>query len=188
MATGTNIRTYFEGTWHNEDLAVMRAADHGSWLGTTVFDGARYFNGVAPDLHAHCARINRSAEALMITPTVSAEDMVALVWEGLAAYSKDEGLRQRLGRRRHGKCGRDSHRQRLHGPRRRAVHPGAQRHLPRGHHPGAAHGAYPLPSRAADQPSARDVLGLGVVGQLKPPVARGSALRHDRPPEGLSHA
>jgi len=89
MATGTNIRTYFEGTWHNEDLAVMRAADHGSWLGTTVFDGARYFNGVAPDLLAHCARINRSAEALMITPTVTAEDMVALVWEGLAAYPSD---------------------------------------------------------------------------------------------------
>ena len=35
MATGTNIRTYFEGTWHEGDVPVMRAADHGSWLGTT---------------------------------------------------------------------------------------------------------------------------------------------------------
>lgn len=88
MATGTNIRTYFNGTWHNSDLAVMRAADHGSWLGTTVFDGARYFEGIAPDLKAHCARVNRSAEALMITPTVTTEDMVNIVWEGLAAYPK----------------------------------------------------------------------------------------------------
>ena len=34
MATGTNIRTYFEGQWHDGDVPIMRAADHGSWLGT----------------------------------------------------------------------------------------------------------------------------------------------------------
>ncbi len=90
MAIGANIRTYFDGTWHDGDLMIMRAADHGSWLGTTVFDGARFFEGVAPDLKAHCARVNASAAALMITPTVSTEDMVALVWEGLAAFSKDQ--------------------------------------------------------------------------------------------------
>ncbi|WP_299415439.1 branched-chain amino acid aminotransferase [uncultured Sulfitobacter sp.] len=86
MATGTNIRTYFEGTWHNSDLSVMKAADHGAWLGTTVFDGARLFDGTAPDLEAHCARINRSARALMITPTVTSDDMVTIVREGLAQY------------------------------------------------------------------------------------------------------
>lgn len=89
MATGTNIRTYFEGTWHDGDLSVMKAADHGAWLGTTVFDGARLFDGLAPDLEAHCARINRSARALMITPTVSTEDMVAIVREGLASYPRE---------------------------------------------------------------------------------------------------
>ncbi len=88
MATGTNIRTYFEGAWHDGDVPIMRAADHGSWLGTTVFDGARYFEGLAPDLAAHCARVNRSAEALMITPTVSTEDMVQIAWEGLRRYPK----------------------------------------------------------------------------------------------------
>ena len=36
MATGTNIRTYFNGTWHNGDVPIMKAADHGAWLGTTV--------------------------------------------------------------------------------------------------------------------------------------------------------
>ena len=50
MAYGKNIRTYFEGAWHEGNLFVMRAADHGSWLGSTVFDGARYFEGIAPDL------------------------------------------------------------------------------------------------------------------------------------------
>jgi branched-chain amino acid aminotransferase len=92
MATGTNIRTYFEGAWHAGDVMIMRAADHGSWLGTTVFDGCRYFEGVAPDLEAHCARVNRSAEALMITPTVSTADMVAIVREGLAQYPKSSAV------------------------------------------------------------------------------------------------
>lgn len=92
MASGTNIRTYFEGSWHEGDLPVMRAADHAMWLGSSVFDGARYFDGIAPDLWAHCARVNRSAEALMITPTVSTEDMVDIVWEGLRAYGKDRAV------------------------------------------------------------------------------------------------
>ncbi|WP_343080957.1 branched-chain amino acid aminotransferase [Ostreiculturibacter nitratireducens] len=88
MATGTNIRTYYDGRWHDGDVPIMRAADHGSWLGTTVFDGGRYFEGIAPDLDKHLARVNRSAEALMITPTVSAEDMIEIVWEGLRRYPK----------------------------------------------------------------------------------------------------
>jgi branched-chain amino acid aminotransferase len=92
MATGTNIRTYFDGAWHAGDVMIMRAADHGSWLGTTVFDGCRQFEGVTPDLEAHCARVNRSAEALMITPTVSAVDMVAIIREGLAHYPKTAAI------------------------------------------------------------------------------------------------
>lgn len=92
MASGSNIRTYFNGQWHNSDVAVMKAADHGSWLGTTVFDGARFVDGVAPDLDAHCARVNRSAEALMITPTVDTDAMVEIVREGLSAYSASQAI------------------------------------------------------------------------------------------------
>ena len=92
MATGKNIRTYFEGTWHDGDIPIMRAADHGSWLGTTVFDGARYFEGLAPDLDAHCARVTRSAKSLMITPTVEPEEIAEIVREGLQAYSKDAAV------------------------------------------------------------------------------------------------
>jgi branched-chain amino acid aminotransferase len=92
MATGTDIRTYFDGRWHDGDVAIMRAADHGSWLGTTVFDGARRFEGVTPDLEAHCERINRSAEALMITPTVETAEMIEIVREGLAACPSDQAI------------------------------------------------------------------------------------------------
>lgn len=92
MATGTNIRTYFNESWQAGDPAVIRAADHGAWLGTTVFDGARYVDGIAPDLARHCARVNASAHALMITPTVEAADMVEIVWEGLRAYPKEAAV------------------------------------------------------------------------------------------------
>ncbi|MFA3917123.1 branched-chain amino acid aminotransferase [Ruegeria hyattellae] len=92
MATGKNIRTYFNDHWHEGDVPIMRAADHGAWLGTNVFDGARHVNGLSPDLDAHCARVNRSAEAMMLTPTVTADEMVAIVKEGLKEYAPDAAV------------------------------------------------------------------------------------------------
>ena len=86
MASGKNIKTYFNGEWKDENTATIKAADHGAWLGTSVFDGARYFDGVAPDLWEHCNRVNNSAKAMMITPTVSAEEMVDIIWDGLKRY------------------------------------------------------------------------------------------------------
>jgi branched-chain amino acid aminotransferase len=71
---------------------VMRAADHGAWLGSSVFDGARAVDGLTPDLGAHCERVNRSAEALMLTPSVSVERMVDLVHEGLSAYPREAAV------------------------------------------------------------------------------------------------
>jgi branched-chain amino acid aminotransferase len=87
MATGTNIRTYWQGRWHEGDLPVMRAADQGAWLGSNVFDGARLFDGMTPDLDLHCARVNRSARAMALEPTCTPEDMVAIIREGLSAYA-----------------------------------------------------------------------------------------------------
>ena len=92
MATGKNIKTYFKGRWHKEDLAIMRAADHGTWLGSSVFDGARYFNGVAPDLLAHCERVNNSARALMLGPNTSSQKMVDIIHEGLKTYENDAAV------------------------------------------------------------------------------------------------
>lgn len=87
MAVGSRIRTWFNGAWHEGDVPVMRAADHGSWLGTTVFDGARYVDGMTPDLDKHLTRINASAESLMIKPTMSVEDMLEITREGLAPFT-----------------------------------------------------------------------------------------------------
>ncbi len=92
MAFGSKVRTYFNGTWHDGDVPVMGAADHGAWLGSSVFDGARYFDGVAPDLLAHCRRVNASAEALMLTPSVSAEEMVEIIWDGIRGFDWDDAI------------------------------------------------------------------------------------------------
>lgn len=87
MAAGSTIRTCFEGKWHDGNLAVLRAEDHAMWLGSSVFDGARLFDGATPDLDLHCARTNASAQALMMTPMLSAERMVEVVREGLEAFA-----------------------------------------------------------------------------------------------------
>ena len=92
MATGKNILTYFNGTWHTGNVPIIKSADHGAWLGSNVFDGARYFNGVAPDLLAHCQRVNNSAKALMLKPSVVANDMVEIIWEGLKQYEADAAV------------------------------------------------------------------------------------------------
>ena len=92
MATGNNILTYIDGTWHTGNIPIINAADHGAWLGSNVFDGARYFNGVAPDLLAHCQRVNNSAEALMLKPSVETNDMVEIIWEGLKQYEADAAV------------------------------------------------------------------------------------------------
>jgi len=92
MAFGKTIWTYFQGVWHQGDLPVMNAADHGTWLGTLVFDGARMFNGVVPDLESHCARVNASAESMGMTPTQSTEEIVTLVREGLEKFDKDAAV------------------------------------------------------------------------------------------------
>ncbi|MFV2053623.1 branched-chain amino acid aminotransferase [Aliiroseovarius sp. YM-037] len=92
MAFGKNIRTWFDGAWHDGAVSIIGSADHAAWLGSTIFDGARYFEGMAPDLLAHCTRANRSAEALMLAPTITPEEMVEIAWDGLSAYGPETAV------------------------------------------------------------------------------------------------
>ncbi|MDE0114170.1 MAG: branched-chain amino acid aminotransferase [Albidovulum sp.] len=92
MVIGTDVKTYFDGRWHDDDVMVMRAADHGSWLGSSVFDGARFFEGVAPDLLAHCRRLNDSATSMGITPVHTEEDLLEISLEGLKRFSESAAV------------------------------------------------------------------------------------------------
>jgi len=92
VASSQKILTFHDGKWQQGSVPVMRSADHGSWLGTLVFDGARYFKGVAPDLHAHCDRVNRSASSLAMLPTMSTEEITEKVYEGLQQFADDAAI------------------------------------------------------------------------------------------------
>jgi len=45
--------TYFDGAWHEGNPPILGPRSHAFWLGSSVFDGARYYEGVAPDLDLH---------------------------------------------------------------------------------------------------------------------------------------
>ena len=70
----------------------MGVRTHAAWLCSVVFDGARAFEGVTPDLELHCARVNDSAQKLSLIPVVSVEEWVKLAKEGIARFEKDASL------------------------------------------------------------------------------------------------
>jgi branched-chain amino acid aminotransferase len=57
-----------------------------------VFDGARAFEGVTPDLDLHCARLNRSAQAMWLKPTMTIEAMIELTLEGVKKFAPGAAL------------------------------------------------------------------------------------------------
>jgi branched-chain amino acid aminotransferase len=88
----TKTWTYFDDQWHEGNVPLMGPRTHATWLCSMVFDGARYFEGVAPDLDLHCARVNESAVKLHLKPVVSTERWISLAHEGIAKFDKDATL------------------------------------------------------------------------------------------------
>jgi len=84
--------TFFNDDWHEGNVPIMGPRTHGAWLCTSVFDGARAFEGVTPDLDLHLARVNRSAKAMCLKPVVTEDAWTALVREGLKRFDKGEAL------------------------------------------------------------------------------------------------
>lgn len=86
MATWSQTFTFLDGEWIEGNRAFIGARTHAFWLGSSVFDGARAFEGVAPDLDKHCARLNRSAKAMCLRPTMTDEAIVELAREGVKKF------------------------------------------------------------------------------------------------------
>jgi branched-chain amino acid aminotransferase len=78
--------TFLDGEWFEGNRPILGPRSHAFWLGSSVFDGARAFEGVAPDLDKHCARLNRSAKTMWLKPTMSAEAIEGLAREGLKKF------------------------------------------------------------------------------------------------------
>ena len=94
IATANRSRTwtFFEGAWHEGNVAIMGPRTQGAWLASVLFDGARAFEGVTPDLDLHCARINHSARAFKLSPVVSDQEWLALAEEGVKKFDAGAAL------------------------------------------------------------------------------------------------
>ena len=79
--------TFFEGKWHDGNVPIMGPRTHAAWLGSVVFDGARAFEGVAPDLDRHVARANQSAINFGLKPVVDSGTWMTLANEGIARFA-----------------------------------------------------------------------------------------------------
>ena len=92
MPAWSQTFTFLDGQWLEGNHPIVGARTHAFWLGTSVFDGARAFEGVTPDLDKHCARLNRSAKAMCLKPTMSVEAMLDLTREGRKKFKPDAEL------------------------------------------------------------------------------------------------
>ena len=88
----TRTWTYFEGEWREGNQPILGVRTHGAWLGSVVFDGARAFEGVTPDLDAHLSRVNRSATNMLLDPVVTLDRWRELVADGLRHFAADAQL------------------------------------------------------------------------------------------------
>jgi len=84
--------TFFEDDWHEGNVPMMGPRTHAAWLCSSVFDGARAFEGVAPDLDLHCERINESAKTMCLKPLVPVETWFGLAHEGRKRFEGDAEL------------------------------------------------------------------------------------------------
>jgi branched-chain amino acid aminotransferase len=86
MTVWSQSYTFLDGRWLEGNPPIAGPRTHAFWLGSSVFDGARAFDGVAPDLDRHCQRVNRSAEAIGLKPIMSAESICGLAREGVRKF------------------------------------------------------------------------------------------------------
>src|SRR5438270_5559690 len=78
--------TFFDGDWHEGNVPILGARTHAAWLGSMVFDGARAFEGVTPDLDLHCTRVNHSAASLLLDPVVTVDNWLTLAHDGIKKF------------------------------------------------------------------------------------------------------
>ena len=84
--------TFVDGDWVDGNPGLMGPRSHAFWQASSVFDGARFFEGVMPDIARHAARVNTSALALGLKPSMEADAIVELTREGAKKFGPDAAL------------------------------------------------------------------------------------------------
>jgi branched-chain amino acid aminotransferase len=92
MAGISKTWTYYKGQWHEGNPMLMGPRTHAFWLGSSVFDGARFFEGVMPDMDRHAARVTESAKKMGMVPFMKPEEIVGLTREGTKKFDGKTAL------------------------------------------------------------------------------------------------
>jgi branched-chain amino acid aminotransferase len=84
--------TWKDGTWIKGNEPMLGPMSHAWWMASSVFDGARSIARLVPDLDRHCARIIESGKAFGMTAPLTADEIIALAWEGIEKFPEDAEL------------------------------------------------------------------------------------------------
>ncbi|MGF1610038.1 MAG: branched-chain amino acid aminotransferase [Kiloniellales bacterium] len=83
---------FIDGSWVEGNPPIMGPMTHAAWMASVVFDGARAFDGVAPDLDRHCERLNESALTFGLKPLKPAGEVLEIAKEGIAKFPNGSAL------------------------------------------------------------------------------------------------
>ncbi|MBV9522157.1 MAG: branched-chain amino acid aminotransferase [Alphaproteobacteria bacterium] len=84
--------TYIDGIWHDGNPPILGPMTHAMWLSSIVFDGARAFEGVTPDLDKHCERAVQSAKHMGLAPMLTAGEIHELARDGVRQFPRGAEL------------------------------------------------------------------------------------------------
>lgn len=87
-----DMLTYSRGAWFVGNPPLIGPHAHSVWLGSAVFDGARAFDGCAPDLLPHCERAVRSARIIGLDPVLTGPEIAELAWDGIGRFPRGTHL------------------------------------------------------------------------------------------------
>ncbi len=78
---------FIDDKWVDGEPLLLGPLTHATWMSSVVFDGARAFEGVSPDLDRHCQRLINSANSFGLKPTYSAGEVEEIAREGIAKFA-----------------------------------------------------------------------------------------------------
>jgi branched-chain amino acid aminotransferase len=88
----SNALSFIDGSWHEGNPPIIGPMTHAAWLGSVVFDGARAFEGVTPDLDRHCERCVQSAEIFGLKAILSAGEICEVALDGIKRFPPGTAL------------------------------------------------------------------------------------------------
>ena len=83
---------FVDGGWQSGNPKIAGPMDNVMWMASTVFDGARAFEGVTPDLDQHCQRLVDSANSFGLKPVLTAPEILELALDGISRFDRGADL------------------------------------------------------------------------------------------------